>query len=292
MDTILIVDDDKAMCILLERMLEEDSYTVLTASDGVEAQSMLRSSKEKIASILLDWQMPRLNGIEFLRWVKKEPAYEHIPVIMETSMTMPENIKEGIDSGAFYYLTKPIEEKVLRSIVNAAITDLHQKESLLQRIRKSDNPFRQLVEATFRYKTTEEAEFLAVAIANSSPNPQKALIISEILTNAVEHGNLAITYEEKTSLVSNNTLNQEVGRRLELPRYADKFITLRYRKMESGILVEVEDQGVGFDFRKYLQMDESRVFDNHGRGIALTNQYLKLEYVDPGNKVIVSIPME
>jgi CheY-like chemotaxis protein/anti-sigma regulatory factor (Ser/Thr protein kinase) len=290
MDTVLIVDDDAAMCLLIERMLRDDSYTVLTARDGVEAQSMLRSSMEKISSILLDWQMPKMNGIEFLQWIKKDPDYEQIPVIMETSMTMPENIKEGIDAGAFYYLTKPIDEKVLRSIVRAAIVDYHQEASLLERIRRSDNPFAQLVEATFRYRTTEEAEFLAVAIANSSAVPERAMMISEILTNAVEHGNLGITYQEKTLLVTNNSLNKEVKRRLAMSEFADKYVNLRILRSENGIRVEIEDEGNGFEFQRYLQMDESRVFDNHGRGIALTNEYLKLEYLGRGNKVVVTIP--
>jgi DNA-binding response OmpR family regulator len=292
MDTILIVDDDTAMCILLEHMLKEDSYSVLTARDGIEAQALVRSSKEKISSILLDWQMPRMNGIEFLKWLKKENDYEHIPVIMETSMTMPENIREGIDAGAFYYLTKPIEQEVLRAIVRAAISDLQQKRFLQQKIRKSDNPFGQLVEATFRYRTTEEAEFLAVAIANASSIPQKALMISEIMTNAVEHGNLGITYEEKTKLVANNALGHEVEQRLNSPQFTKRCVTLRIQKNENGLIVEIEDEGAGFDFRKYLHMDESRVFDNHGRGIALANQYLKLEYFGRGNKVVVSIPNE
>jgi CheY-like chemotaxis protein/anti-sigma regulatory factor (Ser/Thr protein kinase) len=292
METILIVDDDSVMCTVLEHMLKDDSYEVLTAHNGIEAQEIVRSTEKKISSVLLDWQMPEMNGIEFLKWIKKEPDHDHIPVILETSMTMPENIREGIDAGAFYYLTKPIEAEVLRAIVRAAISDLQQKELLLQRIRKSDNPLGQLVEATFRYRTTSEAEFLAVAIANSSPVPQKALMISEILTNAIEHGNLGITYQEKTSLVANNALNQEVERRLSLPKFAQMFVTLRIRRSENGIIVEIEDQGDGFDFHNYLQMDESRVFDNHGRGIALTNQYLKLEYVGKGNKVIVSIPNE
>lgn len=290
MDTVLIVDDDAVMCHLIERMLEDDSYTVLTARDGVEAQSTLRSSKEKISSILLDWQMPKMNGIEFLQWIKKDPDYQQIPVIMETSMIMPENIKEGIDAGAFYYLTKPIDEKVLRSIVRAAIFDYHQEASLLERIRRSDNPFAQLVEATFRYRTTEEAEFLAVAIANSSAVPERAMIISEILTNAVEHGNLGITYQEKTLLVTNNGLNKEVIRRLALPEFANKYVNLRILRSKDGIRVEIEDEGSGFEFRRYLQMDESRVFDNHGRGIALTNEYLKLEYLGRGNRVVVLIP--
>lgn len=290
MDTILIVDDDAAMCHLIERMLEDDSYEVLIARDGVEAQSALKSAEGKVSGILLDWQMPRMNGIEFLQWIKKQEEYDQIPVIMETSMIMPENIKEGIDAGAFYYLTKPIEEQVLRSIVRAALNDYQQKMTLLARIRKSDKPFAQLVEGTFRYRTTEEAEFLAVAIANSSANPQRAMIISEILLNAVEHGNLGITYDEKTVLVSNNKLGEEVQRRLALPEYADKAVQVRFQRAGDGILVEIEDQGNGFDFKKYLHMDESRVFDNHGRGIALTREYLALEYVGKGNQVKVTIP--
>jgi len=289
-DTILVVDDDSAMCLLIERMLADDTYSVILAGDGAEAQSILRSTKEEISSILLDWQMPRMNGIEFLQWIKKDASFENIPVIMETSMIMPENIKEGIDAGAFYYLTKPIEENVLRSIVRASVADYRQKISLLERVRRSDNPFAQLVEAAFRYRTLDEAEFLAVAIANASANPERSMVISEILTNAVEHGNLGISYEEKTSLVENNTFRQEIDRRLAMPEFVRKYVDLRITRNEQGITVSVEDQGNGFEFQKYLQMDESRVFDNHGRGIALTREYLKLRYIGNGNKVIVTIP--
>ncbi|HEY6953028.1 MAG TPA: response regulator, partial [Bacteroidota bacterium] len=172
-DTILIVEDDPTMCLLIKRMLEQDAYEILVAVDGVEAQAIMKSSKREISAILLDWQMPRMNGIEFLRWIKKEADYEHIPVVMETSMVAPEDIKEGIDAGAFYYLTKPMEEKVLRAIVRAALWDLHEKKSLLEKIRRGNNPFKHLVEGRFRFKTTEEAEFLAIAIANASAVPQK-----------------------------------------------------------------------------------------------------------------------
>lgn len=292
MDTILIVDDDATMCLLIKRMLEQDSYEILIAGDGVEAQSALRETKKAISGILLDWQMPRMNGIEFLRWIKKESGYEHIPVIMETSMVAPDDIKQGIDAGAFYYLTKPIEDKVLRAIVRAALSDLHERQSLLERIRRNDNPFKQLVEGRFLFRTTDEAEFLAIAIANASPIPQKAMVISEILLNAVEHGNLGITYDEKSELISRDTLRQEVIRRLTMHEHAAKYVELIFKRNNGEITIEIVDQGSGFDFRKYLQMDESRVFDNHGRGIALSGEYLGLIYLGKGNKVIVTIPAQ
>ncbi len=290
MDTILVVEDDVLMRSVIERMLKLAAYNVLTAGDGRQAQSHLRSSGKKISAILLDWRMPEMSGMEFLRWIKRERDFEHIPVIMETSMILPEHVKQGNDAGAFYYLTKPIEEKVMRSIVQAAVADLRQKESLLEKIRKGDKAFAQLVDGTFRFRTPEEGEFLAVSIANSSPDPEKAIFISELLSNAIEHGNLGITYDEKTALIENDTLNHEVRRRLSLPEYAGKHVTLRLLRSKDALRIVIKDEGKGFEFRKYLKLDETRVFHNHGRGIALTGEYLKLEYQGNGSEVIVTIP--
>ncbi len=292
MDTILVVEDDVLLRTVIERMLRLSAYNVLAAGDGRQAQSLLRSSAKRISAILLDWRMPEMSGIEFLHWIKKEPEFEHIPVIMETSMILPEHIKQGIDAGAFYYLTKPIEEKVMRSIVQAAVADLRQKETLLEKIRKGDKAFAQLVEGTFRFRTPEEGEFLAVSIANSSPDPEKTIFISELLSNAIEHGNLGITYDEKTTLIENDALGLEVRRRLALPEYAGKHVTLRLVRSKAGLRIVIKDEGKGFEFRKYLKLDETRVFHNHGRGIALTSEYLKLEYQGNGSEVVVTVPLK
>jgi sigma-B regulation protein RsbU (phosphoserine phosphatase) len=292
MDRILVVDDDPVIRLLIQRMLKDDGYALLMADDGAQARSLVENSKEPISAVLLDWQMPQMTGIDFLRWVKQEEKHEHIPVIMQTSMKDPQNIKEGIDAGAFYYLTKPVEEGVLRSIVRAALSDFHHTQVLLDRLRSSDNPFGLLQEGLFRFKTTGEAEFLAVAVANTSPVPQKAMVISEILLNAVEHGNLGITYDQKTDYIAKGTLRDEVDRRLALPENAEKWVGMKLKRYENALTIEVEDQGPGFEYQKYLQMDESRVFDNHGRGIAITNEYLGLNYIGKGNKVVVTIPIE
>ncbi len=292
METVLIVDDDEALRVVTQFMLKKEGYKTLNAENGSEAQAIVTSSEHDVSAILLDWQMPVMNGIEFLKWIKNQPAYVHIPVIMATSMTSPENIRDGIDAGAFYYLTKPVEGVVLRSIVRAAVSDLNERKALLQRLRRSDNLLGTLTEGTFRFRTLEEAECLAVAIANASPEPEKAMVVSEILVNAVEHGTLGITYEEKTALVANNTFSEECGRRLALPEHAGKFVEVKVVRREGKVVVEVEDQGPGFDFARYLRMDESRVFDNHGRGIAISSQWLGLNYQGKGNKVIVTIPKE
>ena len=79
-------------------------------------------------------------------------------------------------------------------------------------------------------------------------------------------------------------------RRLALPENAKKYVEMTIKKYPDKMTVFIQDKGQGFDFKQYLTMDPSRAFDNHGRGIAIANSYLDLQYFDPGNRVLVTIP--
>jgi CheY-like chemotaxis protein len=273
-----------------EMLLTQLHYRVFTAEDGGEAQELLEKTEVPISAIVLDWAMPKVTGIEVLRWIKAQERLQDIPVVMQTGMASTENIKEGIEAGAYYYLTKPVSPDVLESVISVAVNDYHDRTELLQKLKEGENPFKNLSHGVFKFRTMEEGEYLAVKIANLSSSPQCLLALSEIITNAVEHGNLGISYQEKSELMANGTWLQEVRRRLELPENKDKFVTLTLTVDGPKILVEVEDRGSGFDFQRYLKMDEERVFDNHGRGIALTSQYVDLEFIGPGNMARLILP--
>jgi DNA-binding response OmpR family regulator len=77
------------------------------------------------SAILLDRLMPQMDGIELLGKIKATLVLEQIPVIMVTATTDPASIQEGLDTGAYYYLIKPFEPKVLLSIVKAAVEQYH-----------------------------------------------------------------------------------------------------------------------------------------------------------------------
>ncbi len=285
MDTILIVDDEPNIVALAQHILEESGYQVWSAGNGLEAQQFILSAKEHISTIVLDWAMPKMTGIELLRWIKDQPQFEHIPVVMQTAFGTPAHIKEGIEAGAFYYLTKPAHREVFKVIVKAAVDDYNHTRTLLQKIKESENPYRLLLEGNFRFRTVEEGEYLALRLANASPNPESVIGLSELFTNAVEHGNLGITYDEKTQLVEQGTWIQEVNRRLALPEQRDKFVNVSMTNSSDAITLIIEDQGEGFDYQRFMTMDEKRVFDNHGRGIAIANFSLSLQYENSGNRV-------
>ncbi|MCX6134349.1 MAG: response regulator [Ignavibacteriales bacterium] len=290
-DTVLVVDDEEPLRDVLRRMLEEEGCGVLTASNGSEALKILQTHPDSISVVILDWMMPQMTGIELLRWMKTQRRIEHIPVIMLTALDDPARIKEGIDAGAFYYLIKPFQRMLLNSILRAAVADYHAFRHLLDTLQQYKKPIALLEEGVFRFRTPQEAEQVAVVIASATPDPEHAMVIAELLLNAVEHGNLGITYAEKGKLVDENAWEEEVTRRLALPENAERNVEVRMKRVGSNLQVEIEDQGTGFDYQRYLSIDESRLFDNHGRGIAIARAALNIEFVGTGNKVLVSIPL-
>jgi DNA-binding response OmpR family regulator len=290
-DVVLVVDDEQALRVVLRKMLEDEGVGVLTAADGDEAQVILQANPESISAVVLDWLMPKLTGIELLRWMKTQQNIEHIPVIMLTALDDPERIREGIDAGAFYYLIKPFDKTLLQSILRAAVFDFHSTRHLLEKLRHYEKPITFLEEGTFRFRTLQEAEQVAVMIASATPDPEHAMVIAELLMNAIEHGNLGITYAEKGQLIDENVWQTEVERRLALPENANKDVLVRMKRLDGQLQIEIEDQGPGFDFERFLTIDKSRLFDNHGRGIAIAASALNLQFLGSGNRLLVTVPM-
>jgi hypothetical protein len=146
-------------------------------------------------------------------------------------------------------------------------------------------------EVVYQIRTLEEAHQLSVLIANETPNPVENLIISELMFNAIEHGNLGISFEEKAFLIENDIFLDEVQRRLQLPENQHKRAHVIVRQNAKQMHVCITDMGSGFDYSKYLTIDESRIFENNGRGIALVNSILEIRFNEKGNQVCVFLPM-
>jgi len=143
----------------------------------------------------------------------------------------------------------------------------------------------------YKIQTLEDAQQLSVSIANNTSKPNENLVICELLNNAIEHGNLGITYDEKSDLIEKDIFLEEIERRQNLLENRDKYAEVVIKKcLEGGMVVTIIDQGKGFDFNKYLSIDNSRLFESHGRGIAIANTILKIQYLDKGNKVVVFFP--
>ncbi|HEY5585763.1 MAG TPA: response regulator [Ruminiclostridium sp.] len=109
---ILFVDDSPVIKKIVQRSVETAGYSFLGASDGKEALFVLAKESD-ICLILSDWNMPVMNGFEFLKAVKRNNSFKQIPVIMITTEAEKSNINKAIQAGAANYLLKPFNPEDL-----------------------------------------------------------------------------------------------------------------------------------------------------------------------------------
>ncbi len=109
----LVVDDSKATRMILSKTLKELGYSVTEASDGREALDTLTGSQHIPQLILTDWNMPVMNGLEFLREVRKLERYSSSAVVMVTTRTEMDQIVEALEAGANEYVMKPFTKDIL-----------------------------------------------------------------------------------------------------------------------------------------------------------------------------------
>lgn len=119
---ILIIEDEKPMAKALELKLNNSGFIATAVFNGQEGMNLIE--KNKFDLILIDLVMPRMDGITFLRKLKKEQAGKNIPIIILTNLGDSNNVAEALNEGSFNYLIKTdwtleeIVQKVKRTIVN------------------------------------------------------------------------------------------------------------------------------------------------------------------------------
>jgi signal transduction histidine kinase len=112
---ILIVDDERVVRHVCQLSLEQDSYTIFAAENGIKAMELLRSEPE-IAIVLSDLKMPGMSGLELLHTIKRD--FPHIEVIIMTGFATIENAIEAMKLGAYDFLLKPLKGEQIRLVIN------------------------------------------------------------------------------------------------------------------------------------------------------------------------------
>jgi two-component system, chemotaxis family, chemotaxis protein CheY len=113
MKTCLVVDDSRVIRKVARKILEDLNFAVDEAADGAEALAAVRARMPD--AILLDWNMPVMSGIEFLRALRQEPNGEKPTVVFCTTETDLSKIAEAIGEGANEYIMKPFDGDIVQS---------------------------------------------------------------------------------------------------------------------------------------------------------------------------------
>jgi len=130
---LLIVDDNKVNRILLSRGVEHHGHKVETAENGKQALEMLRSGSYDL--MLLDIEMPELNGYEVLEACLQDDELRNIPIIMTSSLDELDSVVKCVELGAEDYLNKPVNPILLRARVNASLEKKRLRDEQQKLIR-------------------------------------------------------------------------------------------------------------------------------------------------------------
>jgi CheY-like chemotaxis protein len=292
---LLVVDDDKLHRAITKEMLETSGYQIETAADGLIAWQLINNEPSKFDLILLDKEMPNLDGIGLLKLIRADARFIELPVIMFTAASRQEDIAECLSEGAYYYLTKPTPKITLEQVIKCALDDQRQKQELNKSLATHKNNLKLMSSASFTLRTLSEANELAMLLADFSMTPSKTLAgYFELLVNAIEHGNLNISYDEKSQLLMQDRWLEEVEARLKIEEYAKRKAIVTIEKTDTECIVTITDQGNGFDWQNYVDFTTKRASDLHGRGIAMSKlmSFDSLEFFGCGNQVKATVHLQ
>jgi anti-sigma regulatory factor (Ser/Thr protein kinase) len=146
----------------------------------------------------------------------------------------------------------------------------------------------------FECRTVCEARRLAAVLARFYPDPDRVEIgLAELLINAVEHGNLGITYEEKAALLARGGLGHEIERRASRPELAARRVRAKVWQTADRLVTAIADEGAGFDWRAFLDGHRTEPDHANGRGLMIAREFCfdRVMFNELGNVVTAEVEL-
>jgi len=113
----LVIDDSRVVRVIIGNILREMGMEVVEAANGLEGLDQLRNCPD-IDLVLVDWNMPEMDGLEFIRTVRTQSIYDAVRLVMVTSETESEQVMRAFNAGANEYVMKPFTKDVLVAKIN------------------------------------------------------------------------------------------------------------------------------------------------------------------------------
>ena len=113
MSKALVVDDSRAIRLILGKTLAEIGFDVKQASNGKEALGVIEHERDGMSVVLVDWNMPEMNGLEFVTALRANPANAGVAVMMVTTETEMDQMVRALEAGANEYVMKPFSKDII-----------------------------------------------------------------------------------------------------------------------------------------------------------------------------------
>ena len=290
---LLLVDDEQLVRDELGGILRDEGYDVITGSDGEEGLALFRSEHPDM--VITDIRMPKVDGLSVAMTIKEEAP--HVPITVVTGHGTEAMAIEALRAGVTDFLKKPVRLEDLsgalsRMEASRQIATPHGQGEMPQSV--------EMVERVWKYRLRNEMEIIPEFVDGLLGQVTKGMddqsvmelniALRELILNAMEHGNLALTFEAKSQALEEGTLQRLLQERTELPEYAGRQVTITASRMRRVVFVQIADMGSGFDWHDLADpQDPTNLLSSHGRGVLLARMSVDaLSFNEKGNQVTVT----
>ena len=296
--SVLFVDDEEDIRYgFVDRF--EDQFTLFTAANGMIALDVLKQN-QTIHVVVTDIKMPVMSGLELV-WAAKSVVPD-IGFIVVSGHADSDDVIEALRVGARNFLRKPYSfDELEESIIKEARQYKAFREERLRQEKETavDHFISSIDNVTYTLPNELEwvnhlafrivRDIVSIGICSNDERLNVALGLIEIINNAIEHGNLGLTGEEKVALKSDGegVYWEDLRRRAAMAPYNERKVTISVTVNSERACFTVTDDGDGFDTLTLPDpTDPANLFAPSGRGIMLARTFLDdVSYNDKGNQV-------
>ena len=286
---ILLVDDEALVREELGGLLEDEGYSVATAPDGQAGLDLVRTLQPQM--VITDVRMPKVDGLTLVRILRQD--FPGIPVTVITGHGTETMAIDALRAGVVDFIKKPVRLDDLTAALERMRSALHTMTDAPTKLPKAATLLEQQWVYQLGNARSEIPAFvdalLAICATNIARGPfmELSLATRELVTNAVEHGNLGLTYAEKTAALENGSYEQLLAGRAAREPFCGRTVTVLVRRTSDEMAIEIRDEGGGFNWRALPDpTDPANLLADHGRGVLLAQISAdQVSYNERGNIV-------
>lgn len=285
---VLIAEDDPFSRQYFDTIVDVEGYERQTAKDGQEAIELFKAFDPDL--VISDIQMPVVDGLELLEEIRRQKS--DAIVIMATAFNSEDYAIKALQLGANNYLKKPIQSEDLKRT-------LRKYYSIFKSRRIQRDVISSIVKRSFTVRFQSDIELIPMivdqlmreveGIFEDNERVGIELGLSELITNSIEHGNLEISYQQKSAALDSNNLSELYTDRQSDPRFSSRQVHIEFEMDTECCQWTIIDEGNGFDWETVKNpLVEEGLLGLHGRGIFISRfQFDDLHYLGNGNTVVI-----
>lgn len=284
----LIVDDAAETRLILRALASRRGFDVIEAEDGKQGLDLALSKRPDL--ILLDIRMPNMDGLTALSEIRDEDP--NVSVVIISAESDNETLEEALALGASNFVHKPFDAEEVKFVLDRIYQAIEEEASVQDVLQLVGRRATEISFPSDSALLSKIVAFLGRELVNNYPGydmplTDVKLALYEALANAHEHGNMEITFDEKTKAMETpGGILELISSRLADQRLSSRKIYVNVSYTAEGATYSIRDEGPGFDPQAMMDKPMADTSALHGRGIRLISHYMDdVTWNETGNEV-------